>query len=94
VIAAFEREHAAAAPIYDAAQIFEDPQYAARGTIATVPDPELGDIRMQDVTPRFSRTPGRIRHAGLPLGSANAEVYGELGMDRDQREALRADGVI
>ncbi len=94
VMAAFERAHAAAAPIYDAAQIFSDPQYIARGTIATVPDPELGDIRMQDVTPRFSRTPGRIRHAGLPLGAANDEVYDALGIDRDRREELRKDGVI
>ena len=94
VIAAFEREQAAAAPIYDAAQIFADPQYAARGSIATVPDPELGDIRMQDVTPRFSRTPGRIRHAGLPLGSANDEVYDALGIRDEERADLRAEGII
>jgi crotonobetainyl-CoA:carnitine CoA-transferase CaiB-like acyl-CoA transferase len=94
VLAAFEREDAAAAPIYDAEQIFSDPQYAARGTIATVPDAELGDIRMQDVTPRLSRTPGAIRHAGLPMGAANDEVYAALGIDEAEREALRADGVI
>ena len=94
VMDAFEREDAAAAPIYDARQIFEDPQYAARGTIATVPDAELGEVRMQDVTPRFSRTPGHIRHAGLPLGAANEEVYGALGIEAAELEALRADGVI
>jgi crotonobetainyl-CoA:carnitine CoA-transferase CaiB-like acyl-CoA transferase len=94
VMAAFEREHAAAAPIYDAAQIFGDPQYAARGTIATVPDPELGDIRMQDVTPRFSRTPGRIRHPGLPLGAANEDVYGALGLSPEELSDLKNDGVI
>jgi crotonobetainyl-CoA:carnitine CoA-transferase CaiB-like acyl-CoA transferase len=94
VLEAFDREEAAAAPIYDIAQIFADPHYAARGTIATVDDPELGPIRMQDVTPRLSRTPGRIRHAGLPLGAANEEVYGRLGLSAEELEALRAEGVI
>ncbi|MGH2785308.1 MAG: CaiB/BaiF CoA transferase family protein [Actinomycetota bacterium] len=94
VIEAFEREDAAAAPIYDASQIFGDPQYEARGSIATVEDDELGTIRMQNVTPRFDRTPGRIRHAGLPLGAANDEVYGALGITPEELEALRADGVI
>ena len=94
VMEAFEREDAAAAPIYDAAQIAEDPQYAARETIVTVEDDELGPIRMQNVTPRFGRTPGRIRHAGLPLGAANEEVYGELGVTAEELQALRADGVL
>ena len=94
VMEAFEREEAAAAPIYDASQIADDPQYAARETIVTVEDDELGPIRMQNVTPRLSRTPGRIRHAGLPLGAANEEVYGKLGLSAEELEAFRNDGVI
>jgi crotonobetainyl-CoA:carnitine CoA-transferase CaiB-like acyl-CoA transferase len=94
VMEAFEREDAAAAPIYDASQIVADPQYAARETIVTVDDEELGPIRMQNVTPRFERTPGRIRHAGLPMGAANEEVYGKLGMTAEALAELKADGVI
>ncbi len=94
VMEAFEREEAAAAPIYDASQIAADPQYAARETIVTVDDDELGPMRMQNVTPRLSRTPGRIRHAGLPLGAANEEVYGKLGITLEELDALRVDGVI
>jgi crotonobetainyl-CoA:carnitine CoA-transferase CaiB-like acyl-CoA transferase len=94
VMEAFEREDAAAAPIYDASQIVADPQYAARESIVTVDDEELGPIRMQNVTPRFARTPGRIRHAGLPLGTANEEVYGKLGITAEELEQLKADGVI
>ena len=67
VLGTLERADVPSGKIYDIADIVRDPHYAARGTIATVPDPELGDIKMQDVTPRFSRTPGRIRHAGLAL---------------------------
>lgn len=94
VMEAFEREAAAAAPIYDASQIVADPQYEARESIATVDDEEFGTIRMQNVTPRFSRTPGRIRHAGLPLGAANEEVYGRLGITREDLAALKAEGVV
>lgn len=94
VMEAFEREDAAASPIYDASQIVADPQYVARETIVTVDDDELGPIRMQNVTPRFERTPGRIRHAGLPMGAANEEVYGRLGITAEKLAELKADGVI
>lgn len=95
VMAAFEAHHAAAAPIYDIQQIFADLQYRARGTIAHVPDEELGTVVMPNVQPRMSRTPGRIRHAGRRLGAANDEVYGgELGLAEEDLGRLRDDGVI
>ena len=61
---------------------------------AWMPLAELGPIRMQDVTPRFSRTPGRIRHAGLPLGAAKEELYGELGIGAGELAALRNEGLV
>jgi formyl-CoA transferase len=94
VMEAFEREDAAAAPIYDAGQIVEDPQYRARGSIVSVEDAELGAIKMQNVTPRLSRTPGRVRHAGLPLGAANEEVYAAIGISSEELAALKAEGVV
>lgn len=78
VLAAFEEAEAAVAPIYDAADILADPQFAARESIVTVDDDELGPIRMQNVLFRLSRTPGRIRWAGRPKGSANDEVLGQV----------------
>jgi hypothetical protein len=38
--------------------------------------------------------PGRIRHAGLPMGSSNREVYGELGLSEDDLVSLREEGVL
>ena len=78
VLEAFEKVEAAIGPIYDAAQIVEDPQYKARESVTTVADPDLGSLRMQNVFPRLSRTPGRIRHAGPRLGQHQAEVVAEL----------------
>ena len=95
VIEIFEREDAALAPVYDIAQIYEDPQYQARGTIVHIADDELGDIPLVDPQPRFSETPGKIRHAGLPRGAANNEILKEeLGLSDEDLERLEGEGAI
>lgn len=75
---AFEDAEAAAAPIYRMADVFADPHYGARKTIVAVPDEELGSVAMAGVVPPLSATPGAIRWAGRPAGSANQQVYGDL----------------
>lgn len=95
VIVAFEDAHAAVAPIYDIAQIMEDPQYAALGSIASVEDPDLGTVRMQNVMFRMSDTPGEIRWAGRGLGEDNVEVFGgELNISDEQLDTLHEKGVM
>jgi crotonobetainyl-CoA:carnitine CoA-transferase CaiB-like acyl-CoA transferase len=81
-------------PIYDIADVFADPQFAARRAIVSVPDAELGSVRMQGVVPRFSETPGVVRHAGPAMGQHNEEVYGGLGLSPAEIAALRARKVI
>jgi crotonobetainyl-CoA:carnitine CoA-transferase CaiB-like acyl-CoA transferase len=94
VTAAFEEADAAVAAVYDVADVMRDPQYAALGSIATVEDPDLGPIRMQNVLFRLSDTPGSIRWSGPALGAHNDEVYAALGIDPQRRSELRRDGVI
>ncbi len=94
VIASFEQAGAAAIPIYDVSDVMADPQYQALGTIAEVPDPELGSVKMQNVLYRLSATPGEIRHAGRPLGADTAEVLAGVGVGAAELEALRRDGVL
>jgi crotonobetainyl-CoA:carnitine CoA-transferase CaiB-like acyl-CoA transferase len=94
-MAVFEQAGVAAAPIYDARQLLEDPQLTARGTYPSVPDPELGSMRVQAPVPRFSATPGRVTHLGPRLGEHNAGVYGELlGLDAGRLGELHEQGVI
>ena len=95
VLERFDEALAPVGPAHDIAGIFEDAQYRERGNIATVDDEELGPIRMQNVVPRLSETPGGIDHAGPRKGAYNDEVYGELlGLSADERERLAGDGVI
>lgn len=94
VVDAFEAAEAAVAPIYDIAQIMEDPQYRALDTITTIDDADLGPLRMQNVPFRLERTPGAIKWAGRSLGCDNEEVLTSLGLDRGDLERLGEEGVI
>lgn len=81
-------------PINDIAGVFADPQLIAREAFVTVPDSELGDVRMQGVVPRFSLTPGAVRHAGPALGEHNDSVWSSLGFKAAEIAALRLVNVI
>ena len=81
--------------IYSAADIFNDPQYAARENIVEMPHPTMGTIKMPGIVPKFSETPGEIKWVGPKLGEHNQEVYGELlGLTSEQLAVLKNDGVI
>jgi crotonobetainyl-CoA:carnitine CoA-transferase CaiB-like acyl-CoA transferase len=95
VITKFEEAQAAVAPVYDIAQIMDDPQYKALGSIVSIDDPDLGPVKMQNVMFRMSGTPGRIQWAGRSLGEDNQTVYrDELGLSDAEIEALSKDGVV
>ncbi|MDL5159325.1 CaiB/BaiF CoA transferase family protein [Actinomycetospora termitidis] len=94
VVEAFEKAEAAVAPIYTAADVLADPQYAALESIVTVDDDELGPVRFQNVPFRLSETPGAVRTAGPALGRHTAEVLAEHGVDAERLEQLRAAGAV
>ena len=81
VLARFEEVEAPIAPVYDAAQIMDDPQYRERGSIVEVDDPDLGSVWMANIVPRLSRTPGAIRRTGTAaVGGDGEDVLRELGL--------------
>ena len=90
----FARHEVGFSPIYDIADVFADPQFQAREAIVRVPDSELGSVRMQGVVPRFSETPGSVRQAGPAMGEHNAEIYGALGLSKQEIADLKARKVI
>ncbi len=80
-------------PIYSVREMMEDPQYLARELFQTV-EIEGGPLKIPAIIPRLEETPGRTDWPGPALGEHNAEVYGKLGIDAAQLEALMADEVI
>src|SRR6185369_9565745 len=94
VIRAFEEAHAAVSPIYDVADVMRDPQYAALESIISVPDEDLGPVKMQNVLFRMLGTPGKVRWSGRRLGQDNAAVYAELGVSPERLAELRTAGVV
>ncbi|MGE8614523.1 MAG: CaiB/BaiF CoA transferase family protein [Achromobacter veterisilvae] len=89
------RHEVSFSPIYDIADIVADPHFIEREVLVRVQDEELGTVNMQNVVPRFSKTPGRIWRAGPGIGQHNDEIYGqELGMSREQQAALRERSII
>lgn len=95
ILARLEQDEAVVGPVYQTPRILSDPQYQARENVTVVHDPELGAIPMPGIVPKFSRTPGHIRHAGPRLGEHNNVVYGELlGLSPDELASLAGEGVI
>lgn len=81
--------------IFTIADIFGDPHYRERGSIANAPDADFGTVAMANVVPRLSRTPGAVRHAGHRVGEDTREVLRALlGLEDTRLDSLERAGVI
>ena len=81
--------------MYRAPEMLEDAHFAAREAIVRVADPVFGAVRMQNVAPKLSETPGEVRSTAPALGAHNGEVLGGLlGIDEAERARLAAAGVL
>ena len=81
--------------IYKAQDMLEDEHFKAREAIVDVEHPDFGLIKMQNVAPRLSDTPGAVRHVGPTLGEDNDYVLSELlGFDDDEKARLKDAGII
>lgn len=95
-LAMFEKAEVPAGPVYSAADILADEQYEALGSIARVPHPELGEVRIPNVMYRMSGTPGEIRWpAPAGKGYHNDEVYREwLQLTPEELADLKDEGIV
>lgn len=80
--------------VLEVPEVFDDPQVKARQTLVEVEDRDFGTMRLVNVVPRLSETPGRIRSTGPHLGEHNAEVYGAMGIGAEDLGRLASEGVI
>jgi len=90
----FEAAEVTIGPIYDTAQLMQDPHYIERELIADYPDPDMGQLPMHHVVPRFLGTPGSIRTPAPALGEHNSELLAEVGITGADQQALAEARVI
>ena len=82
-------------PINSIADIFEDPQFAARGNLLRVLDERAGELVLPAPVPRLTGTPATLRHAGRARGADTEAVLGEwLGLAAAEIKALRRSGAV
>ena len=95
LLALLEAKGVPASRVFRAPDMLEDPQFIAREAIVTTDHPVFGPIRMQNVFPKLSRTPGAVRWPGPTLGQHTDEVLGSLAGCSPKRLAeLRTKGII
>ena len=81
--------------VYSAKDICEDPQNKFRGNIVEVEDSEIGPVKMQNVTPRLSATPGAVKSTAPKLGEHNNEIWkGLMGLTEEELAGLIKEGII
>jgi crotonobetainyl-CoA:carnitine CoA-transferase CaiB-like acyl-CoA transferase len=85
-----------AGKIYRAPEMIADPHFQAREAIIDVETERWGSLKMQNVFPKLSDTPGSVRAAApSEIGQHNAEIYGALlGLSGADLRELAARGVI
>lgn len=81
--------------IYRAPEMLEDAHFKARDAIIKTMHPKFGELRMQNVAPKLSVTPGSVRTPGPELGQHNEEIYkGLLGYTDERIAELTASGIF
>jgi crotonobetainyl-CoA:carnitine CoA-transferase CaiB-like acyl-CoA transferase len=80
-------------PVYDYAQTFTDPQVRHRGLVQHASDPELGEVPHIRTPVRIGEGV-RVRTVAPKLGQHNAEIFGRLGVSKEDLKELRAKRVF
>ncbi len=85
-----------AGKLYRPQDMIDDPHFQAREAIIDMPHERWGTLKMQNVFPKLSRTPGSVRRtAPATIGQDNVQVYGDvLGMSEAEIADLATKGVI
>ncbi len=95
LLALLESHGVPSSRVFRAPDMLEDPQFAARESIVTTQHPVFGPIRMQNVFPKLSRTPGAVRWPGPALGAHTDDVLSKrAGCSPERLAALKTGKII
>lgn len=83
------------APVRDLGEVMNDDNMHSRGSLQWIDHPDLGRVVLPHSALVFEGTPRRPIEPSKPLGSSNAEVFGEwLGHSEQEVNAFRDHGAI
>ncbi len=78
VMAVMDEHDVPCSPVNTMAEVIVDPQLFARDSLIRKAYADIGQVLMPGVVPKFSATPGKVRHAGPAIGEHTREVLAEL----------------
>jgi crotonobetainyl-CoA:carnitine CoA-transferase CaiB-like acyl-CoA transferase len=81
-------------PVNTAAEVFADPQVQHRQMLLAHRTADGALVQQAGIALKLSDTPGSVRHLGPRLGQHTDEVLAALGYGQEDRERLRAHGIV
>jgi len=93
VIAALEAADVPVGPIYNVADMMEDPHYQARGLFETV-QTEQGELQIPAILPKLSASPGATDWPGGAVGTHTDEILQQVGFSEREIAGLRETGDV
>ncbi len=70
------------------------PQVGHRDAFGTVTVPGIGELRLFNLTAKFSKTPGRVTAPPPVLGEHTGEILAGLGISDEDIAGLRKSGIV
>ena len=84
----------ACGPIYNLAEVFEDPQVRHQRMLVEMPHPVHGRVKLLGMPIKLSGTPGEFRLPPPLLGEHTDEVLREAGYTAEAIAEMRSSGVV
>ena len=89
-----EAEGVPCAPVLTRDEVIRHPQVLASNILLESDHPVVGRLRQTRPAARFAETPTELLSGAPRLGEHNSEVLTELGLSRQEIDALRTRGII
>ncbi len=94
VLAVLNQAEVPASKIYSIADIVNDVHYQAREMIQQFKLKDGQTLKLPGIVPKLSETPGKTEWLGPELGEHTAEILSGLGIDLEQQNLLKQQGII
>ena len=94
IVALLDEHDVPASEVKDMADVFQNPQVAARNMHQRIPHPTAGEVEMPGSPMHLSKTPTSIRQYPPQLGEHTAEILGEIGYTDEEVERLERNDIV